>query len=109
MRAEVWLVNLDPTVGREQAGTRPAVIVSDDAFNRSFAELVVILPITSVDKKIRSHVAITSPEANLKLPSFVKCEDVSSISKQRLIKKIGKLDERTMSEIEEKLKLILAF
>lgn len=55
LRGEVWLATLDPTVGREQAGTRPALIVSDDLFNQSHAELVVVLPITSKSKNVSAR------------------------------------------------------
>ena len=47
LRGEVWLVDLDPTRGREQAGKRPALVISTNEFNGSPADLVVIVPITS--------------------------------------------------------------
>lgn len=80
-RGEIWLVNLDPTRGREQAGSRPALIVSVDQFNHGAAQLVIVCPITSKDKKIPMHVKVFPPEANLETVSFIKCEDVRSISK----------------------------
>jgi mRNA interferase MazF len=107
LRGEVWLVALDPTVGREQAGTRPALVVSDDLFNQSHAELVVVLPITSKNKGIRSHVAVTPPEGGLTLPSYVKCEDVRSVSLQRLGRRLGKVTPLTLSQAETRLRIIL--
>ncbi len=71
-RKEVWLITLDPTVGREQAGIRPALVVSADIFNQGFAELVYIIPITSRAKNIRSHVQLLPPEGGLSLPSYMK-------------------------------------
>ncbi len=59
-RGEVWMVDLDPTRGHEQRGTRPALVVSVDLFNASPAGLVVVLPITSKAKNIRSHVPAQS-------------------------------------------------
>src|SRR5580700_10753385 len=50
-RGDVWSINLDPTLGREQAGTRPALVVSVDKFNHGPADLILVLPITSKDKK----------------------------------------------------------
>lgn len=108
LRGEIWLVMLDPTIGREQAGTRPALVISDDLFNQSHAELVVVLPITSKNKGIRSHVAISPPEGGLNLTSYVKCEDVRSISIQRLGRKLGKVTAKTMDEVENRLRFILA-
>ncbi len=106
-RGEVWLVNLDPTFGREQAGTRPALIISENIFNQGYAELVIVVPITSQNKGIRSHVKIIQGEAGLNMESFAKCEDVRSISKQRLIKKLGSISKQTTESIEEKLRFLL--
>lgn len=108
LRGEVWLVTLDPTIGREHAGTRPALVVSDDLFNQSHAELVVVLPITSKNKGIRSHVEIVPPEGGLNITSYVKCEDVRSISIQRLGRRLGKVTNNTMDEVEKRLRFILA-
>lgn len=106
-RGEVWLVNLDPTLGREQAGIRPALIISENIFNQGYAELIIVIPITSQDKGIRSHVKIAQGEGGLNLESFAKCEDVRSISKQRLIKKLGSVSKQKTENIEEKLRFLL--
>ena len=108
LRGEIWLVTLDPTIGREQAGTRPALVISDDLFNQSHAELVVVLPITSKSKGIRSHVPVVPPEGGLNITSYVKCEDVRSISIQRLGRRLGKVTADTMEEVEKRLRFILA-
>ena len=108
LRGEIWLVMLDPTIGREQAGTRPALVISDDLFNQSHAELVVVLPITSKSKGIRSHVPVSPPEGGLNVTSYVKCEDVRSISIQRLGRRLGKVTAKTMDEVENRLRFILA-
>jgi mRNA interferase MazF len=50
---EVWDVNFDPTVGREQADIRSALVVSVDLFNEGPAELVVAIPITRTRRKVR--------------------------------------------------------
>lgn len=64
-RGEVWSVNLDPSKGREQAGRRPALILSVDQFNHGPAELVVVIPITSKAKGIPFHVSVNPPEGGL--------------------------------------------
>lgn len=107
-RGEIWLVNLDPTLGREQAGTRPALIISDNIFNQGYADLVIVVPITSQNKGIRSHVRIAQGEGGLSMESFAKCEDIRSISKQRLIKSLGKVSKQTISSIEEKLRFLMS-
>jgi mRNA interferase MazF len=107
-RGEVWLVNLDPTLGREQVGTRPALIVSENLFNQSYADLVIVIPITSKQKNIRSHVLIVRGEGGLTMESYAKCEDVRSISKQRLMKRLGKVTKQTIENVEEKLRFLMA-
>ena len=106
-RGEVWLVNLDPTKGREQAGSRPALIVSVDRFNHGAAELVIACPITSRAKGIPTHVQVDSPEGGLSLQSFIKCEDVRSISKSRLLSRFGAVSSETMRKVEERLAILL--
>jgi mRNA interferase MazF len=59
-------------------------VVSVDAFNAGPAELVVVLPLTSKAKGIPFHIEIQPPEGGLKQVSYVKCEDVRSISRERL-------------------------
>lgn len=107
-RGEIWLVNLDPTLGREQAGTRPALVISENLFNQSYADLVIVIPITSQNKNIRSHVPVGKGEGGLTLASYAKCEDVRSISKQRLKKRLGKVSEQTVEKIEEKLRFLMS-
>lgn len=107
LRSEIWLVTLDPTVGREQSGKRPALIVSDDLFNQSHAELVIVLPVTSKSKGIRSHVPVSPPEGGLNVQSYIKCEDVRSVSIQRFERKLGKVTPLTMNEVENRLRIIL--
>jgi mRNA interferase MazF len=106
-RGEIWLVNLDPTQGREQAGTRPILIVSVDGFNHGAAELVVGVPVTSKAKGIPLHVEINPPEGGLNVKSYAKCEDVRSISTSRLVKKFGTVSVQTIEKVEDRLKILL--
>ncbi len=107
-RGEVWMVNLDPVLGHEQSGTRPALVVSVDEFNQGPADLVVVLPVTSRKKGIPFHVEIAPPEGGLSLRSFVKCEDVRSISKDRLMRRCGAVSEETLRRIEDRLRILLS-
>src|SRR5262245_14878342 len=88
-RGEVWLTELGLTRGREQSGTRPSLVVSVDAFNQSGGELAVIVPITSRAKRVRTQVEVLPPEGGLSVPSYVKCEDIRSVSHERLLRLMG--------------------
>jgi mRNA interferase MazF len=104
---EVWLVDLDPTRGHEQGGRRPCLVISADPFNHGPADLVIVLPITTRDRGIPSHVRVDPPEAGLRLPSFVKCEEVRSISKDRLSTRWGVISPATLAQVEDRLRLLL--
>jgi mRNA interferase MazF len=106
-RGDIWAVDLDPVLGHEQAGRRPALVISVDLFNHGPAELVVVLPITSKPKGIPLHVRIAPPEGGVKTPSYVKCEDIRSVSRRRLSRFWGRVSAQTISEIEERLRVLL--
>ena len=107
MRGEMWLAELDPTRGHEQGGRRPCLVVSNDTFNEGPAGLVVVLPATSKDKRIRFHVALKPPEGGVKSASFIKPEDIRPVSKERLIKKMGRVPSNAMKTVDERLKALL--
>jgi mRNA interferase MazF len=102
-RGEIWWAKLNPVVGRKQGGRRPCLVVSVDAINHGPAGTVTVLPITSKDKRIPLHVRIDPPEGGLTEPSFVKIEDIRSISKQRL----GRVTTATMAEVADRLRILL--
>ena len=104
---EVWQVNLDPVIGHEQGRTRPALIVSVNEFNKSPAGLVTVVPITSKDRGVRSHVRIDPPEGGLTARSFALCDQVRSISDERLLSRWGMASETTMKEVGSLLRMLL--
>ena len=106
-RGEVWDLNLDPTIGHEQAGSRPALILSADIFNEGPADLVVVVPVTRTERKVRWHVPITPPEGGLVAESFIQCENVRSVSKQRVKRLRGRVSENTLQQVEDRIRILL--
>lgn len=106
-RGEVWLAELSPTRGHEQAGRRPALVVSEDLFNRGPAGLVIVLPMTSRVRGIPSHVPIDPPEGGVDHRSAVLCEAVRSISVERLVVRWGAVERPTMAAVEDRLRILL--
>jgi len=108
-RGEVWLVNLDPTVGAEMRKTRPAVIVSSDLVG--ILPLRVIVPLT--DWKERYAVAPwmvriePTRENGLAKTSAADCFQVRSIAAGRLVQKIGQVSAGDMERIVESIKLVI--
>lgn len=106
-RGEIYLANLDCSVGSEQSGIRPVLVIQNDIGNK-YSPTIIVLAITSKSKKnIPTHVKIDSNFEGIKKDSIVLVEQVRTIDKSRLIKRIGKLDFDKMNEIKEALKLSL--
>ncbi len=107
VRGEVWDVNLDPALGHEQGGKRPALVVSADQFNQGPSGLVIVAPITSRDRGIRSRVAIEAGEAGLKTRSFAMSEALRSISLERMTRRRGMVSPEAMEKVEDCMRVIL--
>ena len=109
-RGEVWLINLDPTVGAEIKKTRPAVIVNDDAIG--ILPLKVIVPLT--EWKDRYAVApwmvrLEPDTANgLEKPSAADAFQVRSVAQERFIRRLGRLSDTTMTAITKALATVLS-
>ena len=106
-RGEIWLADLDPTRGHEQAGRRPVLILSEDPFNRSRAGLVIAVPITSTLRPNPFRVRLSPMEGGLKVESDALCEAVRSLSKDRLVVRFGKVKAETMAIVEDRLRVLL--
>lgn len=106
-RGEIWQADLNPVRGHEQAGKRPCLVISVDLFNQEASGLVVVLPVTSKDKRIPFHVKIDPPEGGVKTQSFIKCEDVRSISVERLNKRWGTVSLETLVAVEDRLRILM--
>lgn len=106
-RGEIWLVDLDPTRGREQRGRRPALVVSANKLNQGPAELVIVLPLTKVGKGIPSHVPVSRTDSGLDDDSFVICEQVRCISKERFARQIGRAPHPVMEKVSLLLRVLL--
>ena len=106
-RGEIWFGNLDPVRGHEQAGARPLLVVSVDPFNHSASGLVVVVPLTTKRKPVQTQVSILPPEGGTDQPGYIKCEDIRSITKDRLREYWGTVTDETMRQVEHRLKLLL--
>ena len=107
-RGEIWTANLNPTRGHEQAGRRPVLIVSTNTFNHGPADLVFVLPLTQTDRGIPFHVAVEPPEGGLRACSYILCDAMRSIAKERLGKRAwGVVSRQTMAKVEYRLRTLL--
>ncbi len=107
-RGEVWTVNLNPIMGHEQAGQRPALVVSNDTFNRGPADLVMVIPLTSKGHPNALHIPLIPPEGGLSAPSMILCEQMRTVSKERFKGSAwGRVSVATMREVDDRLRILL--
>lgn len=106
-RGEIWEVDLNPTVGREQSGHRPVLIVSDNALNSSPRGLVVVIPVTGTARGLPTHILVSPPEGGLTKPSVIMTEQVRSVSKDRLGRRYGVVTQATMDQVDRILRILL--
>jgi mRNA interferase MazF len=108
-RSEIWLINLEPTIGAEIRKKRPAIVVNDDALG--VLPLKVIVPITDWKEKfeVAPWMVKVEPDStnNLSKVSAADCFQVRSVSERRLIKRIGKVDEDVMGKVVRALAKVL--
>lgn len=93
-RGEVYLINLDPTIGSEIQKTRPCVIVSPDEMNQ-YIRTVIIAPMTTKERSYKSRVEIEFDNKQ----GQVMLDQLRTIDKQRLIKKLGNLSEEELKQV----------
>lgn len=107
---EVWLINLDPTIGAEIKKTRPAIIVNDNSLGK--LPLKIILPITDLKDRYEIAPWMIKVEPNSKngltKNSSADCFQVRSVSQDRFTKRLGKLSDSIMDEIRIALSKVLS-
>jgi len=103
-RFDVYLINLDPTVGSEIQKTRPCVIISPDEMNRHI-RTIIMAPLTTADKEYPTRI----PCEFKKKTGYVVLDQIRTVDKTRLIKKLGTLDAKTQSRVISVLQRLFAF
>jgi mRNA interferase MazF len=106
-RGDIWLVDFGDPVGREQAGTRPAVVVSADGLNDSAAGIAIVIPTTTTHRRLPSHVELEPDGTGLREVSYAKCEDIKSVSTERLVARLGSVNEAAMFDLGRALRFLL--
>jgi mRNA interferase MazF len=98
-RGDVWLVNLDPTVGSEIRKSRPCVVVSPSELN-DHLKTVIVTPMTSQGFQAPFRIALTFQGTT----GLVLLDQLRTIDKSRLIKKLGRIQPKTLTTTLQKLK-----
>jgi len=103
-RFDVYLINLDPTVGSEIQKTRPCLIISPDEMNRHI-RTVIVTPMTIAGKDYPTRVACIFE----KKKEQIVLDQIRTIDKTRLIKKLGSINQETQLEVISVLQRLFAF
>lgn len=103
-RFDVYLVNFDPTLGSEIQKTRPCLVISPDEMNRNI-RTVIIAPMTSAQKEYPTRVSCTFQ----KKQGQIVLDQLRTIDKARLIKKLGTIDSKDQLEVISILQRLFAF
>ena len=103
-RGDIYYADLSPVVGSEQGGVRPVLIVQNDVGNR-FSPTVIAAAITSQRSKanLPTHIMLNAQDTGLSCDSIVLLEQIRTIDKHRLKERMGRLDDQSMSQVDQAL------
>jgi mRNA interferase MazF len=106
---QVWVADLNPTVAGEQRGRRPCVVVSSSLYCAFPIPMVIVVPLTTVDRDLPHHIPILSASAGLDRPSWARTEDIRAISEQRFIsgRPLGVLSPAERDAVRAQLLLMI--
>jgi len=106
---EIWYADLNPSQGREQAGYRPVVIISGNVLNK-YLDIVIACPLTTKIKNYKGNIVLQPDGQNgLSEPSEILVFHIRSLSKSRLVKKLGTITQNQLNEIRQGLQDILKY
>jgi mRNA interferase MazF len=107
LQGDVYWTDPDPTRGREQAKSRPFVIVSVDQLNQTSLGLSLAVPLTRTDFGNALHLAIPASEGGLKENGFAMPEQLRAISHERLSQRLGSLRSKTLEELLKRCRVLI--
>jgi mRNA interferase MazF len=109
-RGDIWLADLAPVKGHEQAKKRPMLVVQNDIANE-YSSCITIVPITTYSggKIYRTEILIKPPEAGLKNESLILCSQIRTLDKElRFVEYLGRITQTTSEKVDQALKMHLA-
>ena len=99
---DIFLISLDPTIGHEIKKSRPCVIISPDEMNK-YISTVIIAPMTSKSHSYPTRIPIKFMGKN----GWIVLDQLRTVDKKRLIKKFGRLSQKTINKIKSVIKEML--
>ena len=108
-RGEIYLCSFDPTVGHEIKKTRPALVIQNDIGN-GYSALTIVAAITSTISPVPYPVEVVIDPAagnGLDTKSSIRLDQIRTVDRKRLVKRLGIVDSATMTKVDEALKISL--
>lgn len=107
-RGDIFLVDLSPVVGTEQAGLRPALVIQVDKANTASPHTIII-PFTTKIRRVTlpSHVMMAAGAGGLPEDSILLCEQIRVIDKRRLVRRLGSIGQEHLGEVGRALMTVL--
>ncbi|MCG6143285.1 type II toxin-antitoxin system PemK/MazF family toxin [Leptospira bandrabouensis] len=99
---EIYLINLDPTVGFETQKSRPCIVISPNEINQ-FIGTVMIAPMTTASKNYPTRVELTFQGKK----GSIVLDQIRTVDKSRLVQKLGSADSKTIQKIKKVIKEML--
>jgi mRNA interferase MazF len=106
-RGEIWIVDLHPARAHDAREQWRALVISVNELNHGAAGIATVLPMSDVDQRIATHVKVPAGEAMLTKDGFVKCEEMRSVSIERLTKRVGAVKAATMAMVMRNVGVLL--
>jgi len=109
-RGEIWLANLNPTQGSEQAGIRPVIIFQNDLVSQ-FSSTTIAIPLTTNQRRASLPIcmAIKQGDGGLDQDSVALCFQMRVLDKARLMRRLGQLSAETIAQLEEVVLVTLGY
>lgn len=104
----MWLADLGDPVGHEEAHVRPVLLVNAQQWLDAHPPVVTAVPLSRTRRDAATHVEVAPGRSGLRATSYVRCEDVRSISPRRLERRFGEVEDVVLLRVETILRRLLA-
>ena len=100
-RGEIYYANLSPVIGSEQDGIRPVLVVQNNIWNKYSPTIIVVAITSKIKNNLPTHVKFDGEKYGLEKESVILVEQIRTLDKSRLIKKVGMVDEKIMEKVKK--------